>query len=84
MLRKTVLSTLTLLVLATTTAAVSTTTASAGGYGNSGYQHQNQYQYPQQHVRWCHARFKTYNAYNNTYQPYHGRRTQCWSPYYRG
>lgn len=82
MLRKTVLSTLTLLVLATTTAAVSTTTASAGGYGNSGYQHQNQY--PQQHVRWCHARFKTYNAYNNTYQPYHGRRAQCWSPYYRG
>lgn len=84
MLRKTVLSTLTLLVLATTTAAVSTTTASAGGYGNSGYQYQNQYQYPQQHVRWCHARFKTYNAYNNTYQPYHGRRAQCWSPYYRG
>ncbi len=84
MLRKTVLSTLTLLDLATTTAAVSTTTASAGGYGNSGYQYQNQYQYPQQHVRWCHARFKTYNAYNNTYQPYHGRRAQCWSPYYRG
>ncbi|WP_419914453.1 BA14K family protein [Hoeflea sp.] len=37
-----------------------------------------------QHVGWCATRFKTYNSYDNTYQPYSGPRKQCWSPYITG
>lgn len=33
------------------------------------------------HVRWCHTHHRSYRAYDNTYQPYHGPRRQCWSPY---
>jgi len=38
----------------------------------------------QKHVNWCHNRFKTFNTYDNTYQPYSGPRAQCWSPYISG
>lgn len=34
------------------------------------------------HEHWCHRRFRSYRAWDNTYQPYHGRRRQCISPYY--
>ncbi|MCJ8307707.1 MAG: BA14K family protein [Hyphomicrobiales bacterium] len=34
------------------------------------------------HVGWCHRRYRSYRAYDNTFQPYHGRRRQCISPYY--
>ena len=33
------------------------------------------------HVAWCYSRYRSYRAWDNTYQPYHGRRRQCWSPY---
>lgn len=33
------------------------------------------------HVDWCHARWRSYRAYDNTYQPYNGPRRQCYSPY---
>ena len=33
------------------------------------------------HVEWCYARYRSYREYDNTYQPYHGRRRQCLSPY---
>ena len=33
------------------------------------------------HVRWCYARYRSYRAYDNTYQPYHGPRRQCVGPY---
>ncbi|MEW9804980.1 BA14K family protein [Mesorhizobium sp. ZMM04-5] len=33
------------------------------------------------HVRWCYNRYRSYRAWDNTYQPYHGPRRQCWSPY---
>jgi hypothetical protein len=33
------------------------------------------------HVAWCHARYRSYRAQDNSFQPYHGRRRQCWSPY---
>ena len=33
------------------------------------------------HVAWCHARYRSYRAHDNSFQPYHGRRKQCWSPY---
>jgi BA14K-like protein len=33
------------------------------------------------HIKWCYRRFRSYRASDNTYQPYHGRRRQCVSPY---
>ncbi|KQS74178.1 hypothetical protein ASG25_01820 [Rhizobium sp. Leaf384] len=33
------------------------------------------------HVAWCQARYRSYRAYDNTYQPYGGPRRQCNSPY---
>jgi hypothetical protein len=34
------------------------------------------------HVAWCEARYRSYRAYDNTFQPYNGPRQQCYSPYY--
>ncbi|WP_082910343.1 BA14K family protein [Sinorhizobium glycinis] len=33
------------------------------------------------HTRWCYARYRSYRAYDNTYQPYYGARRLCVSPY---
>ena len=33
------------------------------------------------HVAWCQARYRSYRAYDNSFQPYHGARRQCWSPF---
>jgi hypothetical protein len=33
------------------------------------------------HVNWCENRYRSYRAWDNTFQPYHGPRKQCWSPY---
>ena len=33
------------------------------------------------HVQWCYDRWRSYRAYDNTYQPYNGPRRQCVSPY---
>jgi hypothetical protein len=33
------------------------------------------------HVAWCYDRYRSYRAWDNTYQPYHGPRRQCWSPF---
>lgn len=33
------------------------------------------------HVNWCANRYRSYRAYDNTYQPYGGPRRQCNSPY---
>lgn len=33
------------------------------------------------HVRWCYDRYRSYRASDNTYQPYHGPRRPCVSPY---
>ena len=35
------------------------------------------------HVRWCYDRYRSYRAYDNTFQPYHGPRRPCISPYMR-
>ncbi|MCR4268047.1 BA14K family protein [Nitratireductor sp. ZSWI3] len=35
------------------------------------------------HVNWCYNRYRSYRAVDNTFQPYHGPRRQCISPYYR-
>ncbi len=34
------------------------------------------------HEAWCQARYRSYRAYDNTFQPYHGQRRECRSPYY--
>jgi len=34
------------------------------------------------HVEWCYARYRSYRAYDNTFQPYYGPRQECISPYY--
>ncbi|WP_027229681.1 BA14K family protein [Phyllobacterium sp. UNC302MFCol5.2] len=34
------------------------------------------------HTRWCYARYRSYDAYDDTFQPYHGPRQACISPYY--
>lgn len=37
--------------------------------------------YGSAHVRWCYNRYRSYDAYSNTYQPYNGPRRACYSPY---
>jgi len=33
------------------------------------------------HVQWCASQYRSYRAYDNTFQPYNGPRQQCVSPY---
>lgn len=33
------------------------------------------------HVQYCFNRYRSYRAYDNTFQPYNGPRQQCYSPY---
>jgi len=33
------------------------------------------------HVRWCSNRYRSYRAWDNSFQPYSGPRRQCYSPY---
>lgn len=40
------------------------------------------YRLTRAHYRWCDAKYRSYRASDNTFQPYHGRRKQCVSPYY--
>jgi len=41
------------------------------------------YSMPPSHVNWCATRYRTYTAYDNTYQPSRGVRSQCISPFWR-
>jgi|APTNR8051073442_1049403.scaffolds.fasta_scaffold41886_2 hypothetical protein len=33
------------------------------------------------HVNWCYNRYRSYREWDNSFQPYHGPRQQCYSPY---
>lgn len=33
------------------------------------------------HVEWCYDRYRSYRAYDNTFQPNYGQRRQCNSPF---
>ncbi|MHA7772021.1 BA14K family protein [Roseibium sp. M-1] len=33
------------------------------------------------HYQWCGGRYRSYRPYDNTFQPYHGPRRACFSPY---
>lgn len=37
--------------------------------------------YSEAHYDWCYNRYRSYRASDNTFQPYHGPRRQCYSPY---
>jgi hypothetical protein len=39
--------------------------------------------YANDHVAWCYRRYRSYRASDNTFQPYHGPRRPCLSPYGR-
>ncbi len=53
------------------------------GYYEPRYYQRRVYRAPRgsAHVRWCQNRYRSYRAWDNTFQPYHGPRRQCWSPY---
>ncbi len=36
---------------------------------------------PNPHVDWCRRTYRSYNPYDNTFQPYYGPRAYCISPY---
>lgn len=37
--------------------------------------------YGDRHVSWCFARYRSYRAFDNTFQPFNGPRQQCFSPH---
>ncbi|WP_176086000.1 BA14K family protein [Martelella sp. HB161492] len=55
--------------------------AIAAGNNNNGYAAPGGNINPR-HYQWCEDRYKSYRAYDNSYQPYNGPRQQCYSPYY--
>ncbi|MGP4671141.1 BA14K family protein [Agrobacterium salinitolerans] len=57
--------------------------AFAAGAIISGAMQQPRPAYGGSHVAWCQNRWRSYRAYDNTYQPYNGPRRICVSPYSR-
>ena len=52
------------------------------GYYNNGYYDNGSYGVGKSYdTQWCYNRYRSYRAYDNTYQPYNGPRRQCYSPY---
>lgn len=45
------------------------------------YRHAPRIHLGRSHVNWCYNRYRSYRASDNTFQPYHGPRRTCWSPY---
>jgi BA14K-like protein len=43
--------------------------------------YQRTYNLTERHFRWCERRYRSYRRWDNTFQPYHGPRRQCGSPY---
>ena len=37
--------------------------------------------YGSAHEDWCYSRYRSYRAYDNSFQPYTGGRRECFSPY---
>ena len=50
-----------------------------GYYG--GYYPRRYYRTGNAHESWCYSRYRSYRAWDNTYQPYYGPRRECFSPY---
>ncbi|MCM2293239.1 BA14K family protein [Allorhizobium sp. BGMRC 0089] len=49
--------------------------------GGAMHQRPRVYRGTNAHVQWCYDHYRSYRAYDNTYQPYEGPRRQCYSPY---
>ncbi|MBZ7924512.1 BA14K family protein [Ensifer adhaerens] len=45
------------------------------------YYRQTYYSGGNAHTSWCYARYRSYRAYDDTFQPYYGPRQVCVSPY---
>lgn len=52
-----------------------------GGSNRNGSHVRPGYTNPQ-HVRWCSNKYRSYRQRDNSFQPYHGPRRECRSPYY--
>lgn len=52
----------------------------APGYYAPRYYGSPRYYGTDAHANWCYARYRSYRAYDNTFQPYYGPRRQCISP----
>jgi hypothetical protein len=52
-----------------------------GAIANNNNYYNNGYGGGNAHVQWCYDRYRSYRAYDNTFQPYNGPRQQCYSPY---
>ena len=45
------------------------------------YQQRRTYRLSHAHTNWCYNRYRSYREWDNTFQPYHGPRRACYSPY---
>ena len=62
-----------------------------GGYGGYGYNNgyypgysnypRRYYRSGNAHENWCYSRYRSYRAWDNSFQPYNGPRRECISPY---
>ena len=53
-----------------------------GAIANDGYARPRYGGINPRHTEWCYARYRSYRAYDNTFQPYGAPRQQCYSPYF--
>ncbi|WP_411034451.1 BA14K family protein [Shinella sp. BYT-45] len=53
-----------------------------GAIANDGYARPRYEGINPRHTEWCYARYRSYRAYDNTFQPNYGPRRECLSPYY--
>ncbi|MGB3877643.1 BA14K family protein [Shinella zoogloeoides] len=53
-----------------------------GAIANDGYSRPRYEGINPRHTDWCYARYRSYRAYDNTFQPNYGPRRECLSPYY--
>lgn len=53
-----------------------------GAIANDGYSRPRYSGINPRHTDWCYARYRSYRAYDNTFQPNYGGRRECLSPYY--
>lgn len=96
MIAKKMATTLALVIVAATAGLAASSPTLAGGYGygsgNSwgGYQshrpvrqkvYRRAYNGNNPHLAWCYDRYRSYRQSDNTFQPYHGPRKDCLSPY---
>eukprot|EP00903_Cladosiphon_okamuranus_P001995 g1993.t1 len=96
MIARMIFSTVTLILSAAAATVPISNTAIAGGYGYgsqtgwSGYQahapkrntvRKQVYAGSNRHLAWCYNRYRSYRLMDNSFQPYHGPRQECLSPY---